>query len=248
MKTLIVIPARLQSTRLPRKMLLDQTGKPLIQHTWLAARQSTLAQDLVVATDNHEIFQLVESFGGAAMMTDPGHASGTDRLAEVARHRPEFDILVNVQGDEPEIEPRDIDLAISTLLDDATADMATLACPIQQRALIGDPSCVKVVFDHRRRALYFSRSAIPFPRGGIATALDDFPQAWFQHLGIYVYRRETLLEISQAERPPAEQAESLEQLRALHAGKTILVGLTASGAKGIDTAEDYEAFVRRNAS
>jgi 3-deoxy-manno-octulosonate cytidylyltransferase (CMP-KDO synthetase) len=229
-------------------MLLDRTGMPLIRHTWLAARQSLLAHDLMVATDDREIFGVVESFGGKAIMTDPGHATGTDRLAEVARQCPEYGILVNVQGDEPEMDPRDIDLAISTLLNDATADMATLACPIHDRSMIEDPACVKVVFDHRQRALYFSRSAIPFPRSGFETAIDDFPRAWFQHLGIYVYRRQTLLEISHAVRPPAEQAESLEQLRALHAGKTILVGLAATATKGIDTAGDYEAFVRRNAS
>ncbi len=245
MKTLIVIPARLESTRLPRKMLLSETGRTLVEHTWEAARRATLADELVVAVDDTSVADAVSAFGGTAINTLRNHASGTDRLAEVARMRPEFDLLVNVQGDEPEMCPRDIDAAIALLRDNPDADMATLAAPIGDASLLGNPACVKVVFDQRQRALYFSRSPIPHPREGQAEALSRYPGAYFQHLGIYVYRRETLLELSAAPRTPAEQAESLEQLRALHLGKTILVGLAERACRGIDTREDYEAFVSR---
>jgi 3-deoxy-manno-octulosonate cytidylyltransferase (CMP-KDO synthetase) len=244
-KTLIVIPARLESTRLPQKMLLRETGKPLLQHTWEAASQATRGDDLVVAVDDPQLASAVESFGGTPLMTARSHASGTDRLAEVARMRPGFDLLVNVQGDEPEMNPVNIDAAIDLLAGHSEAHMATLATPLRDPSLLGNAACVKVVIDARGRALYFSRSPIPHPREGVDGALDRHPHTWFQHLGIYVYRRETLLEVSAAPRSPAEQAESLEQLRALHLGKIILVGITEHACRGIDTPEDYREFVSR---
>lgn len=248
MNTLIVIPARLESTRLPRKLLLDQTGMPLIQHTWQAACRSGLADDVLVATDAAEIEEVVTAFGGRALRTSPAHTTGTDRLAEVARQYPEYDVLVNLQGDEPEIGGGDIDQAIGLVRDRPAADLSTLACPLHNPQQIEDPACVKVVFDRQQRALYFSRSPIPWARAGLAATLPELPHAWHQHIGIYVYRRESLLEITASGPPPAEQAESLEQLRALHLGKTILVGLTERSTPGIDTAEDYAAFVSRNSS
>lgn len=228
--------------------MLDRTGQSLIQHTWQSARQSKLAQRVIVATDAGEILQLVENFGGEAIMTRASHASGTDRLAEVAEHFPEFELLVNVQGDEPEISPTDIDLVINLLEQNVDSEMATLATPIHDTRLLSDPSTVKVVFDQRQKAMYFSRSPIPFPRDGLDNALLNHPNSHFQHIGIYAYRRNSLLELTSSPRSANEICESLEQLRALHLGMSILVGIVPHAAKGIDTAEDYEAFVRRNSS
>ena len=160
----IIIPARLASTRLPRKLLLRETGKSLIQHTYEAARRSARAAGVCVATDHAEIFDEVRSFGGQVEMTDPAAPSGTDRVAEVARRMMDVDIIVNVQGDEPEIAGTSIDLAIELLEANPTAVMGTLATPIRSRRQLEDPACVKVVFDAAGRAMYFSRSVIPHPR------------------------------------------------------------------------------------
>jgi 3-deoxy-manno-octulosonate cytidylyltransferase (CMP-KDO synthetase) len=246
MKTMIVIPARLHSTRLPEKMLLEETGKPLIQHTWEQARQSKLADRILVATDSERIATAVAAFGGDCMMTRPDHESGSDRIAEVARQFTEFDLLVNVQGDEPEIRPADIDTAIELVHKQPDTDIGTLACPMTDPARIADPSIVKVVFDSTMRAMYFSRYPIPFLRPGQESGLPPQTYLWHQHLGIYVYRRESLLEMTSLPRPAIEIAESLEQLRALHFGKRIRVGIVAESSPGIDTRGDYEAFVRRN--
>ena len=162
--SMVVIPARLASTRLPRKLLLRETGKTLIQHTFEAALKATLPSGVIVATDHEEIFREVESFGGRAVMTSPACASGTDRVAEVARQLPEVDLLVNVQGDEPEISGASIDLAVRMLEENPEAVMSTLATPIRSRRQFEDPACVKVVIDDRGRAMYFSRSPIPHPR------------------------------------------------------------------------------------
>lgn len=254
LKTLIVIPARLASTRLENKLLLEETGKPLIQHTYEASAHSTLASDILVAADDPRIEEAVRSFGGNVEMTRPDHQSGTDRLAEIAERHPEIDLFINVQGDEPEIEAQDIDMAARLLLGSDDADMSTLATPLTERQRVEDPDCVKVVFDRSGKALYFSRSPIPFPRSGSETMLSasegnpDGPPVWFQHVGLYVYRRETLLELTRTPRPPMEIAESLEQLRALNLGKTILVGVTPRTSCGIDTRDDYLAFVSRMSS
>jgi 3-deoxy-manno-octulosonate cytidylyltransferase (CMP-KDO synthetase) len=246
LKTLIVIPARLASTRLNNKLLLSETGQPLIQHTWQAAIQSQVADDVLVAADDRRLVDAVQSFGGRAELTRSDHSSGTDRLAEIAERYPDVELFINVQGDEPEIDPRDIDRAARLLLDQPPADMATLATPIRDPDLVADPACVKVVFDRQGRALYFSRSPIPCLRDGLQQLRDTWPgNLYFQHVGLYVYRRDTLLELTAAERPAMEIAESLEQLRALHLGKTILVGLTDHASRGIDTAEDYQSFVSR---
>ncbi len=250
MKTLIVIPARLASTRLPKKLLLNETGKPLIQHTYEAAQQSKLADDLLVAADDPEIVQTVQGFGGKVELTDREHASGTDRLAEIALRHPDVDIFVNVQGDEPEIDWQDIDLAIQLLTQHAAdSHMSTLAVPISDVQRITDPACVKVVFDQQGRAMYFSRSPIPFPRDGFDSSMAATQgYLYFQHVGLYVYRRNTLLELTRTPRSGCEVAESLEQLRALDLGKTIRVGITENSSRGIDTSEDYQAFVSRQAN
>jgi 3-deoxy-manno-octulosonate cytidylyltransferase (CMP-KDO synthetase) len=241
----IIIPARLHSTRLPRKLLLRETGKSLIQHTYEAARRATKPAGICVACDDREIFAEVRSFGGRAVMTDPNAASGTDRVAEVARQMTDVDIVVNVQGDEPEIAGRSIDLAVELLENAPGAVMSTLATPIRSRGQLEDPACVKVVFDARGRAIYFSRSVIPHPRQWDDALLGADPPHFYQHVGLYAYRRDFLLQISELPQPAIERVECLEQLRVLHAGYPILVGVVDEPTFGVDTPADYEAFVRK---
>lgn len=243
MSALIVIPARLHSTRLPEKLLLRETGKSLIQHTYESARRSGKAARVVVATDHPAIFSEVQSFGGEVVMTSPDHPSGTDRVAEVATAHPEIDVVVNVQGDEPELAAESIDMAISILESTPEAKISTLAAPIRTPEQRDDPNCVKVVINRYGEALYFSRAPIPFPRN--ATPLDAKDSVYLQHIGLYAYRRDVLLRIPQLPQPALEIAESLEQLRCLFAGIPIFVGVIDQASPGIDTAEDYAAFVSR---
>ncbi len=246
MKTLIVIPARLHSTRLPRKLLLNETGKTVLEHTYRAAQASAKADEVIVAADDVEIVDAVESFGGRVEMTDAGHRSGTDRIAEVASRHPDFDIVVNVQGDEPELSGDAIDLAISMLAEDELAQVSTLATPISDAAQLNDAACVKVVFDHARRAMYFSRSPIPAAKLWSDDLLKASPPLFWQHIGLYAYRRKFLAEYTTLTASPLEQTESLEQLRVLQAGVTISVGQIDHPIAGIDTAEDYRLFVSRH--
>lgn len=247
MRSYVVLPARRASTRLPNKMLLAETGRTLIEHTYLAAIRAASPVGVIVATDDEQIADCVRKVGGQVAMTSKACASGTDRVAEVAASLPDVDILVNVQGDEPEIEPKCVDQVIELLASDPTAPMATLATPIRDAALLDDPACVKVVFGEGGRALYFSRNAIPHVRE--SPSIDDVLQAeppiFYQHLGIYAYRREFLLGLAQMEPAPIEKFEMLEQLRVLHMGYTIKVGVTNHASSGIDTPEDYAAFVSR---
>ncbi len=245
-RPLIVIPARYASTRLPRKMLLDRTGKPLIRHTYEAASRSRLAEGVVVATDHPEIEAAIRSFGGNVLMTDPDARSGTDRVAEIARRLPEYDLLVNVQGDEPEIEATAIDRAIELLRDDPTAVMATLGTPLRDRRRLEDPAAVKLVKDRSNNALYFSRSVIPHPRTWSDAMLAAEPPLWLLHLGLYVFRRDFVIGFGSLPPSPLESTEMLEQLRVLEAGYRIKVGVIERAAGGIDTPEDYEAFVSRS--
>jgi 3-deoxy-manno-octulosonate cytidylyltransferase (CMP-KDO synthetase) len=241
----LVIPARLASTRLPRKLLLAETGKPLIQHTYESARKARRPSGICVATDHEEIYRAVEAFGGKAVMTSPDCASGTDRVAEVARAMPEIDVFVNVQGDEPEIAGTSIDLAIELLENNPQAVMSTLATPIRSRRQLEDPACVKVVLDAHGRALYFSRSAIPHPRQWNEALLTASPPSFYQHVGLYAYRRDFLLQLSQMPQSRLEKIEKLEQLRVLEAGYAILVGIIDEPTFGIDTPEDYRHFVEK---
>jgi len=242
----IVIPARLASTRLPRKLLLRETGKTLLQHTYESARRATRPVGIMVACDHAEIYEEVRSFGGRAEMTDPGAASGTDRVAEVARRMPDVDIFVNVQGDEPEIAGSSIDLAIQLLEKNQDAAMSTLATPIRSRQQLEDPACVKVVFDRQGRALYFSRSPIPCPREWDDRLLAPHPPRFFQHVGLYAYRRDFLLRLAELPQADIEKIEKLEQLRVLFAGYSIIVGVVDEPTFGIDTPEDYQAFVEKH--
>lgn len=243
----IVIPARLESTRLPKKLLLRETGKTLIEHTYRAAQSSTKASRVIVAADNQQIVAEVKSFGGEAVLTDPNHPSGTDRVAEVARSLKEARIIVNVQGDEPEIAGEAIDRAIGLLEQYPESLVSTLATPIHDQKLIDDPNCVKVVMNGAGQAITFSRSRIPHPRDWNEDLLKESPAIWHQHLGLYAYRRSFLLEINAIPNCRLSEIESLEQLKFLHAGYPIEVGTIEHACPGIDTAEDYAAFVNRQA-
>ncbi len=239
-----VIPARFASTRLPGKPLLSDTGKPLIQHVVEAARRAKSLQRVIVATDDPRIADAVRRFGGEVAMTRADHPTGTDRVAEVAATIPEAGIIVNVQGDEPEIEGSTIDLLITLLREDPDAPMATLAAPIRSEAVYRDPSCVKVVAAGRR-ALYFSRAPIPHYRDAAPDFSDPTAPAALLHLGLYAYRRDFLLSIGSLPRSPLESAEKLEQLRVLEAGFPIAIGLVDEPSIGVDTPEDYRRFVAR---
>ncbi len=238
MKVVAIIPARYGSTRLPGKPLLNQTGKPLIQHVVETVRKARRIEDVYVATDDERIAEVVGRFGGEAIMTSPDHASGTDRLAEAAKKigLVDDDVVVNVQGDEPEIAPDYIDRLVSLLMDSG-APMATLAAPLDE-AEAERPDNVKVVLAADGSAMYFSRAKIPYDRDGAGAG-------YLLHLGIYAYRKRFLLEFAGMSPTPAEQAEKLEQLRALENGHRIVAAVVESAAAGIDTMEDYEAFVAR---
>ncbi|GIW88737.1 MAG: 3-deoxy-manno-octulosonate cytidylyltransferase [Isosphaeraceae bacterium] len=241
MEILGVIPARFASTRLPGKPLLRATGKTLIQHVFEAASQARLISRLLVATDDPRIAAAVHDFGGTALLTRPDHPSGTDRVAEVAAASPSADLIVNIQGDEPELSPHSLDLAIHTLLHNPHAAISTLATPIHDPSLFQDPSCVKVVTDSLGHALYFSRAPIPFHRDGPP---PNSPLGLL-HLGLYAYRRSALLQLASLPPSPLERAERLEQLRALQARLPIAVALVDEPSVGIDTPDDYRRFVDR---
>jgi 3-deoxy-manno-octulosonate cytidylyltransferase (CMP-KDO synthetase) len=239
-----VIPARFASTRLPGKPLLAETGRPLIVHVVEAARRASRLDRIIVATDDRRIADAVSAFGGEVAMTRADHPTGTDRVAEVAAGLPDARIVVNLQGDEPEISGEALDRVVSLLDHDPGAPMATLATPIRSEAVYRDPSCVKVVCSRAGRALYFSRSPIPCHRDGLPGG-DKAPALALLHLGLYAYRRDFLLGLASLPPSPLESAERLEQLRVLEAGYPIAVGIVDEPSIGIDTPEDYRRFVER---
>lgn len=246
LKSQIVIPARLHSTRLPQKLLLRETGKSLIQHTYEAASRARLPSGVCVATDHQRILDEVHAFGGEACLTSPNCASGTDRVAEVARQRSDVDIFINVQGDEPDLSGESIDQVVALLVTHPGAVMSTLATPIRSREQLDDAACVKVVFDSQGKALYFSRSPIPAARTWDDALLTAESPLFHQHVGMYAYHRDFLLRLAEMPRGQLEQLESLEQLRVLEAGYSILVGVVDEPTFGIDTERDYRAFVARH--
>ena len=243
MPVLGVIPARLDSSRLPGKLLLRETGLSLLEHTHRAASAARSLDALVVATDSPEIAAEVRRFGGAVELTGE-HPSGTDRLAEVARRRPGFDVLVNVQGDEPELDPAAIDALAAAVAGDPACEMATLSAPLTDPAAFADPANVKVVTAPDGRALLFSRAPIPHPRDSSGMP-GGVPAEARLHVGAYAYRRGFLIRL--AELPPSrlERVEKLEQLRALEAGCVLKVAPIDHAASGVDTRADYDAFVAR---
>jgi 3-deoxy-manno-octulosonate cytidylyltransferase (CMP-KDO synthetase) len=233
-----VIPSRLGSTRLPEKALLRETGKYLIQHVWERVRSSARIGRVIVATDHPRILEAAKSFGAEAVMTSPDHASGTDRVAEVARGLSD-EVVVNVQGDEPEIDPADLDLLVERMEGERECGVATLGTPFVRDDELASPAAVKVVVDAEGRALYFSRSVIP--NGARAGARP--PQA-LKHRGVYAFRRAKLLELAALAPAALEQIERLEQLRWLHHGERVRVAVTPRDGIGIDTPDDYRRFVR----
>ena len=244
MSAVIVIPARFGSSRFPGKPLARLTGKFLIQHVCERAGMARRAAEVVVATDDRRIVEAVEGFGGRAVMTSVEHQSGTDRIAEVMR-LPQFartDVVVNVQGDEPEIDPGLIDRLIE-MTQREDVPMATASAPFERAEDVANPNVVKVVVDQRGFALYFSRSVIPYDRDGRGARVGPYRK----HLGIYAYRREFLLKLAGTPVCELERMEKLEQLRALYMGGRIYVEEVAAGPHGVDTPEDYAAFVKRYA-
>lgn len=244
MAVVAVIPARMGSTRLPGKPLLAETGKYLIQHVWEQVRAARTIDRVIIATDDRRVVEAVSSFGGEAQLTRADHATGSDRVAEVAASlSADCEMIVNVQGDEPEIEPAAVDQLVELARRRPDCPVATLACAFETVEQARDPNCVKVVLDSEGRALYFSRSLIPYPRQRGAQV--EAPDNWLLHLGVYAYERAFLLRFVTWEPTRLEQIERLEQLRALERGVRIAVGITTRAAVGIDTPQDYAAFVRR---
>ncbi len=238
---ILFIPARMGAKRLPGKPLLAETGKPLVVHVLERARAARLVSRAIVATDDAGIAAAVRAAGGEVEMTAPDHPCGSDRIAEAAARHPGERFFVNLQGDEPEIEPADIDLCIGTL-EAAGTEMATLAAPLTSPGEFADPAVVKVVRDEAGNALYFSRAPIPFDRDGGGTAPG------LRHVGIYGFTADALRRYHSLPPTPLERTERLEQLRALAHGMRIRVALVAEAPPGIDTRESYEAFVRRQAA
>jgi 3-deoxy-manno-octulosonate cytidylyltransferase (CMP-KDO synthetase) len=229
-----IIPARYGSTRLEGKPLKDICGKPMIQYVYETVMKSELLTQVIVATDDQRIVDVVESFSGKARLTSKNHRTGTDRIAEIAKDIPS-DIVVNIQGDEPLLDVRMIDEAIRPLITDPELDACTLCRPIMNAEDLQNPNVVKTVFDRNGNALYFSRSLIPYPRK------QEGHQA-FEHIGIYVYRKSFLMQYIKMPPTPLEVSESLEQLRILENGIRLKVVITAYEYNGlsVDTQEDLD--------
>jgi len=243
MKTLAVIPARLESTRFPGKPLALLRGRPIVQHVWDAVRRSNGVERVVVATDSDEIAAAVTHFGGEVARTRGAHATGSDRVAEVAsRIGQGYDAILNVQGDQPLLEPEAVGEAVRALALDPHTPVATLAASDSDRAAYESPNVVKVVCDLEGRALYFSRA----PVGGV----EDPAGAWsfLHHLGVYAFRPQVLDAFASWPQGPLERAESLEQLRLLEHGIRIRVTLVRRVSRGVDTPEDLAALERESAT
>ena len=229
-----LIPARLASTRLPNKPLADIHGWPMIQHVWERAGQASVLSEVAIATPDDEIVRAVETFGGRAVRTLASHRSGTDRLAEAATLMglKDRDIVVNIQGDEPLLDPAAIDRVVQVLQTDRDLPMSSLMCPCPYHDL-DNPACVKVVCAQNDNALYFSRARIPFSRPSTGATV-------FQHVGLYAYRRHFLAMFANLPATPLEMTESLEQLRVLEHGYPIRMARIATAPIGVDTEEDLE--------
>ncbi len=236
---LAVIPARFASSRFPGKPLADIGGKTMIRRVYEQVQKSRQVDEAVVATDDERIFDHVRAFGGKVMMTRSEHPSGTDRCAEVAAHFPQAKFVLNVQGDEPFVQPEQIDLLADTLSTRSNFSIVTLAKKIEQPEMVFNPNVVKVVFSETNGALYFSRHPIPFVRGAEPENwLSE--QVFYKHIGLYGFHKTTLLQVARLSPTPLERAESLEQLRWLENGLRIAVGITELETIGIDTPEDLE--------
>ena len=236
-----VIPARYGSKRFPGKPLASETGKPLIQHVYEAAARSHRVDAVLVATDDERIRKAVAAFGGKVVMTRPEHPCGTNRVAEAAAAFPKADIVINLQGDEPELDPHLLDMVIEAMARDPAIEAATVAGPLAPGE-VNDPNSVKVAMAAGGDALYFSRAAIPYARDGEA----DRHAPWLKHFGIYAYRAKALRDYAAMAPTPLERTEKLEQLRWLEHGRRMRVLVTDRRPAGVDTPEDYAAFVARH--
>lgn len=234
-KTAIIIPARYGSSRLEGKPLIEVACKPIIQWVYEKAQQTKLADLIIVATDDERIFNAVKAFGGNVEMTSVNHKCGSDRIREVVDRHPEISFIVNLQGDEPLIKPESIDEVIKNVKDDEKADISTLIRVIEDEDEIVNPNLVKCVTDRNGFALYFSRSKIPYERKAGFTK-------FYGHLGIYGYKRDALIKMTELPQASLEQTESLEQLRALENGMKIKTSVVDFAPVGIDTLEDLEKF------
>jgi 3-deoxy-manno-octulosonate cytidylyltransferase (CMP-KDO synthetase) len=232
-EVVIVIPARYGSTRLPGKPLISLAGKPMIQRVYERAKLAATAHRVIVATDDERIVKAVAAFGGTARMTRPDHRTGTERVAEVAAHE-KGDVFVNVQGDEPLLDPVAVDTAVQALLEDPPASIATVATPIRTPADIMDPNVVKTVLDFENNGIYFSRAPIPWVRDTASKIQVRF----LKHLGLYVFQRDALLEYPTLPQGELERIEQLEQLRWLENGWRIRVAEVAHDAVSVDVPED----------
>ncbi|HVD78762.1 MAG TPA: 3-deoxy-manno-octulosonate cytidylyltransferase [Vicinamibacteria bacterium] len=254
MAIVAIIPARFGSTRLPGKPLSQINGKPMVQHVWERARLAQAVDRVLVATDDERIAEVVRAFGGEVVMTSQAHATGTDRLAEAAAGT-DAEIVVNVQGDEPMLDASFIDGMVAPLRAEADLPMSTVSLPLTDVEEMLSSAVVKVVSDARGHALYFSRSPIPFVRDAVDMLRDHQPEEWLRaaavqavsrrlarkHVGLYAYRREALLRFASLPPAPLEQAESLEQLRALHHGMKIrVVPMEGQSGVAVDTPQDLE--------
>ena len=241
MKVLACIPARYDSQRFAAKVLAKNTGKFLIQHTWEKVRLAELPGKVIIAADDERVAAAAESFGAECVLTSPEHKSGTDRIAEAVVDI-DVDIVVNLQADEPEIEPANIDYLAQLLIDNPDYPMATLAADFQNAEQIANDNIVKVITDCNNKAIYFSRSVIPYDRekAGVGDVRN-----YLRHIGIYAYRKEFLLKITALPQTPLEKLEKLEQLRAIENGYPILVGKVEHICDGIDTPQQYDEFVKR---
>ena len=235
MKSIGIIPARFASTRFPGKPLVDLLGKSMIRRVYEQCQKSKLLGQVIVATDDQRIFDHVKDFGGKVLMTSPQHATGTSRCAEIATQFADAEVIVNIQGDEPTINPEQID----ELLEISGNGIATQAKKIEQHENLFDPNVVKVVFDKHQNALYFSRQAIPHVR---AADPKDWARShtYYRHIGLYSFDRKTLLNLNALPASTLENMESLEQLRWLDHGINIKVGVTAYESLSIDAPEDAE--------
>jgi 3-deoxy-manno-octulosonate cytidylyltransferase (CMP-KDO synthetase) len=234
MKILCVIPSRIGSTRMPRKPLLPIQGKPMIQWVYENASRCKILSDVIVATDDKEIAQVITNIGGKVEMTDPDLPTGSDRVAVVAENHPEMDVVINLQGDEPFIKPSMLEQLAAPYLNGEMPEMTTLAYPLNMAIEHNDPGVVKVIVNSQGNALYFSRSPIPYFR----QPEKNVPV--YHHIGLYAFRRDFLLHYTKLPQTPFEKAEALEQLRALEHGYRIRVCLTESGTLEINTKEEYE--------
>ena len=238
---MVVIPARYGSSRFAGKVLAKETGKYLVQHTYERALCAQTVEKALIATDDERVMAACSEFGSPCVMTSVDHQSGTDRIAEAVADT-DADIIVNLQADEPEIDPAYIDRVAALLVNDPAAQMATLLAPFKEADDVANPNIVKCVTDKNGKAIYFSRSVIPYDRnaGGVGPVTH-----YKRHLGIYAYRKEFLMDYTQLAPSFLETCEKLEQLRVIENGYTILTAMVEAAWDGVDTEQQYQAFVRR---